>query len=77
MNLFGLGNLASERREDTFLFLILLLFFLTPGGTGRGCDDLGDNVCNDGGSTGSNGGFADSYGEYSILILLIILQFLR
>ncbi len=76
MNLFGLGNLASERREDTFLFLILLLFFLTPGGTAnKGCCDLADDVC--GCEGGTEGGFADSYGEYSILILLIILQFLR
>ncbi len=73
MNLFGLGNLASEKREDTFLFLILLLFFLTPGG--RGCSELDDAVC--GGEGGTNTGFADTYGEYSILILLIILQFLR
>lgn len=70
MNLFGLGNLANERREDTFLFLILLLFFLTPGGFGKApCGDIDADGCDD--------GFADSYGEYSILILLIILQFLR
>ncbi len=70
MNLLGLGNLANERREDTFLFLILLLFFLTPGGFGKKCGNIADNDCDD-------EGFADSYGEYSILILLIILQFLR
>ncbi len=70
MNLFGLGNLANERREDTFLFLILLLFFLTPGGFGKTCGKVDDMGCED-------EGFADSYGEYSILILLIILQFLR
>ncbi len=70
MNLFGLGNLANERREDTFLFLILLLFFLTPGGFGKPCGGVADVGCED-------EGFADSYGEYSILILLIILQFLR
>ncbi len=73
MNLFGLGNLASEKREDTFLFLILLLFFLTPGG--KGCGEVDDAVCGNEGN--GYGGFADTYGEYSILILLIILQFLR
>lgn len=71
MNLLGLGNLGNERYEDTLLFLILLLFFLTP--TTKKCyNNLGDDV----GSCGDNG-FADSYGEYSILILVIILQFLR
>ncbi len=66
MNLLGLGNLANERREDTLLFIILLLFFLTPT-TKRPC--MGENMCDD--------GMADSYGEYSILILVIILQFLK
>lgn len=72
MNILGLGNLMNERREDTFLFLILLLFFLTPGGFGGkcGCGEIADGC-------GREEGFADSYGEYSILILLIILQFLR
>lgn len=70
MNLLGLGQLANDKREDTFLFLIILLFFLTPTNCNRVAGVM-DNDCN-----GDNG-FVDGYGEYSILILLIVLQFLR
>lgn len=72
MNLLGLGQLADDRREDTFLFLIILLFFLTPTSCNRVAGVM-DSNCNGNG----NDSFVDGYGEYSILILLIILQFLR